>query len=109
MAESISEGMNTQMQSAMTHTETTRYLCAAAHVDEKFREYVMKHIVEEEHRAIGELYGVDIVPVVQWSFAAQKRTLYRDILLFILLAIAIVVGIQHFGTYTTYTYDYYNG
>lgn len=107
MAEQMYETMNPQLHSNMAHTETTRYLCAAAHVDPKFRDYVMKHIVEEEHRAIGELYGVDIIPIVQWGFAARQRTLSRDMVLFILLPIAIFIGIQHFGTHTSYGYDSY--
>jgi len=58
--------------SSSANIETTRYLCAAAHTDEKFRRFVLKHIVREAHRDLGEAYGVDIVPVVKWCFAAQN-------------------------------------
>jgi len=66
---------------ASAQTEITRYLCAAAHLDETFRDYVLKRIVSEEHKSLGETYGVDLVPVVKWSLAAQKRAFIRDIVL----------------------------
>ncbi len=72
------------------YIETTRYLCAAAHLDEKFRRYVLRTIIGEEHRAIGETYGVDIVPVLKVSYAAQQRTFIRDCILFVILALLII-------------------
>lgn len=69
--------------------ETTRYLCAAAHLDEDFREYAIKNVFEEEHRAVGESYGVDIIPVAKWCYAARQRVFYRDLLLFIDLLIVL--------------------
>jgi hypothetical protein len=94
----------------MTHAETTRHLCTAAHVDEKFRDYIMMHIVEEEHKAIGELYGVDIAPVLKWCFAGQHRALIRNIALFVWLLIAVIMTLQHLGTSNVYdpnTSSYY--
>jgi hypothetical protein len=76
-----------------THTETTRYLCAAAHFDEKFRNYVLSHIVEEKHKAVGELYGMDIVTIVNWCLTARLRTRIRDC---ILLFLALSIGIHYF-------------
>jgi hypothetical protein len=90
----------------LTHTETTRYLCAAAHLDENFCSYIMEQIVEEEHRAVGELYGADIVPIVKWCISTRQRTLARNIFLFGLLLIAIIVGIQLIGSRPVYSYDY---
>ena len=73
---------------AASALETTRYLCAAAHLDEDFREYAMKNVFEEEHRAVGESYGVDIFAVAKWCYAARQRVFYRDLcLVTVLLAL----------------------
>ena len=69
----------------LPYTETTRYLCAAAHLDEDFREHAIKNVFEEDHRAVGESYGVDIIPVAKWCYAARQRVFYRDLILFIAL------------------------
>jgi hypothetical protein len=75
---------------SLAHTETTRYLCAAAHIDETFRHYVLKNIVREEHQALGETYGVDITPIVKCCFAAEQRSLMRDSILTGILLLAIL-------------------
>src|SRR5258708_7090464 len=59
------------------HTETTRYLCAAAHLDTSFRNYVIKHVVEEEFKAIGESFNVDAVSVAKHCLAARRRETLR--------------------------------
>jgi len=78
-------------------TEATRYLCAAAHLDEDFREYTIKNVFEEEHLAVGESYGVDIIPVAKWCYAARQRVFYRDLFLLadllILLASVFLPGL----------------
>ncbi len=61
--------------------EVTRYMCAAVHTDEKFREYVLDDIFDKVVKAPGEAYGVDIVPVVRWAKAARTRTFIRDVFL----------------------------
>lgn len=71
-------------------TETTRYLCAAAHLDEDFREYAIKNVFEEDHRAVGESYGVDIIPVAKWCYTARQRVYYRDLILFIDLLVLLL-------------------
>src|SRR5579863_320587 len=76
------------------HTETTRYLCAAAHLDANFRNYVIKHIVEEEHKAIGESFGVDAVSVAKHCLAARRRERFRDIALVLILLVLIISQLQ---------------
>jgi len=78
----------------LKHTETTRYLCAAAYLDETFQDYVIKNIVEEEHRAVGQSYGVDVVPIVKWCFAARQRVFNRNLILALLLLVTVIVYIQ---------------
>lgn len=69
------------------YTETTRYLCAAGLQDETFRNYVFKHIVNEEYKAIGDIYGADLLPIVRSCLQGQRRAFYRDIILAIGLLI----------------------
>ncbi len=75
---------------ASSALETTRYLCAAAHLDEDFREYAMKNVFEEEHRAVGESYGVDIFAVAKWCYAARQRVFYRNLALFFVLILLLL-------------------
>lgn len=78
-------------------TDATRYLCAAAHLDARFRNYVMEHIIDEEHRALVVSYGVDVVSVVKYCLATNSRELFRDTILCTLLFVAIVAIITlHF-------------
>jgi len=37
----------------LTRTESTRYLCAAAYLDLKFRRWLHEHVIDDEHHAIG--------------------------------------------------------
>ncbi len=69
-------------------TDTTRYLCAAGHLDEDFQDYVMHHVIYEERRALGESYGVDMPAVVSWCKSGLQRINARDWCLTILLAVA---------------------
>lgn len=80
----------------LSHTETTRYLCAAAHLDTNFRNYVIKHVVEEEHKAIGESFGVDAVSVARHCLAAKRREIFRDIALLLILLVLIIARLQLF-------------
>ena len=75
--------------SAQAPTETTRYLCMGARIDQSFRDYVFKHIVREKHRAVGESHGVDIPVVVKSSYTAQHQVFIRDVILCGLLVILL--------------------
>jgi hypothetical protein len=76
------------------YTETTRYLCAAAHLNAPFRNYVIKHIVEEDHKAVGESFGADIVSIVRHCLAARQREILRDIALMLSLLVLIISGFR---------------
>jgi hypothetical protein len=84
--------MNKQFntQTSMAPTETTRYFCAAAYLDSRFRNYVMEHIVHEEHRAIVISCDVDLVPVIRYCLAAKKRELLYNSVLSALLFASII-------------------
>jgi hypothetical protein len=100
--------MNKQYNVSVAHTETTRYLCAAAHFDERFRDYVLSQVVEEKHKAIGELYGTDIIAIVNWCLSARLRTRIRDcilFLIFVIVAYPIVQDIIKKGISIPYGYE----
>lgn len=78
------------LTSAEKATETTRYMCAAGHLSENFQDYVMSNVVYEEHRALGESYGVDMPLVVSWCKAGLKRVNIRDTILTGLLLLSMV-------------------
>lgn len=89
----VSSGIQNPIVSSTTlpHTEATRYLCAAAHLDENFRNHVIHNVVEEKYRAVGESYGVDIISVVKSCLIAQRRTFIRDLILSIMLLFTILI------------------
>ncbi|MGH3721980.1 MAG: hypothetical protein ACRDRI_24675, partial [Pseudonocardiaceae bacterium] len=84
---------------------TTRYLCAAAHLDEEFCDQAIAEFLVEPVRAIPPSPGVDSAAVLREAVAAQTRRRIRDGLLLVLLIIlakvspptvvlwAVVVGI----------------
>jgi hypothetical protein len=74
-------------------TETTRYLCAAAHRDLRFRKWVIQNIVDEKYKAIGESHGVDVPTIVKHCLAARRRDTIQGFLLTILFILLIVLGV----------------
>lgn len=74
-----------------TATNTTRYLCAAGHLDEDFQDYVLRNVIHEERRALGESYGVDMLAVVSWCKAGLARINIRDSILTFLLSLHIII------------------
>jgi hypothetical protein len=56
----------------------TRYLCAAAHLNPTFRGRVIKALLEEDVRAIGESGGADLLAVLYHALNANRRRLLRD-------------------------------
>ena len=65
-------------------TESTRYLCAAVQIDEKFCDQVLEEILEEDYIAIGICHGVDLPTVLKSCLVAKERRRQRDIPLAIL-------------------------
>jgi hypothetical protein len=75
-------------------TETTRYLCAAAHLNRSYREQVLDATVRETHRAVAPSYGVDLSMVARHAVLARRRALICEAVLAALLAAAIVAIVQ---------------
>jgi hypothetical protein len=72
-------------------TETTRYLCAAVHIDDKFCTHVVNEVVDQPYRAVCPSYGVDLVAVAKHALLAQRRRMLRDIVLTGLLFLWAIV------------------
>jgi len=77
----------------LNKTDTTRYLCAAAHFDKAFRDLVLEQLVEEEYKAITVSHGVDLLTVVKHCLAARRREFIRDCLLASWFLIGILVDL----------------
>jgi hypothetical protein len=72
----------------MKTSNTTRYLCAAAHIDRTFRNQVLEKILDEEYRVISIPAGVDLLAVTKHCLDAKRRKLIRDIVISFLFIIA---------------------
>jgi hypothetical protein len=69
---------------------TTRYLCAATHLDHRYRTRVLDATVREAHRAVCPSYGVDLAVVARHAVLAHRRALLRDAGLTAILTILVV-------------------
>jgi hypothetical protein len=78
---------------ATTGTETTRHLCAAAHLDPRYREQVLDATVRETYRAVAPSPGVDLPIVARHAVVAERRALKRDGALAAILAAAVGVAL----------------
>lgn len=69
---------------------TTRYLCAAVTLDPVLERKAIDDVLEEQQRAVVTTPGVDLVTVLKYALAAQRRRLARDAVLLVLLCALIV-------------------
>ncbi|MBR7834009.1 hypothetical protein KDL01_12085 [Actinospica durhamensis] len=58
--------------------DATRYLCTAAHMDERFGRALIRNLLVREDRQPAAARGVDLVTVARHAVAARTRRLYRD-------------------------------
>ncbi|KOV84836.1 membrane protein [Streptomyces sp. NRRL WC-3618] len=59
--------------------DVTRYLCAAAYVDEEFADRVVDGVLADEVGAVAPSPGVDLVAVAHHCLAAQEMRRQRDL------------------------------
>ncbi|MGW3998022.1 hypothetical protein [Amycolatopsis sp. NPDC004772] len=71
---------------------TTRYLCAAAQLDEKFADEAIKEFLVEPFRAVPQTPGVDTTAVLREAVAARARRRIRDGVLLGLLLVMLVLN-----------------
>src|SRR3954447_23813521 len=82
-------------------TNVTRYLCAAAYLNEGYCRKVIRELVDEPHRAVVPSYGFDIGPVITHSLRARRLQLIRDLMLWVLLLGGAVVSPFSVSAYLT--------
>ncbi|GAB3987967.1 hypothetical protein GCM10029978_108870 [Actinoallomurus acanthiterrae] len=73
-------------------SNATRYLCAAAYLDEGFCRKVIGELVDPEHRAVVPSYGFDVGPVITHSVRARRLQLIRDLVIWALLIGCTVIS-----------------
>ncbi|NJM73318.1 MAG: hypothetical protein HC862_26105 [Scytonema sp. RU_4_4] len=76
----------------LKETEATRYLCAAAYIDKKFREDVIQQTIKEKYRTVAVSPGVDLQTVVKHCLLAKRLEFSRDVFLAILLVLVLIKG-----------------
>jgi hypothetical protein len=71
-------------------SNATRYLCAAAYLDQSFTNRVIRELVAS-HRAVIPSHGIDLVPVIRHCLKARTMQLVRDVLLCLLLLLGLLL------------------
>nr|WP_067032254.1 hypothetical protein [Streptomyces dysideae] len=88
-------GMTTapvHMPVGSTPGDVTRYLCAAAYVDDGFADRVVEDVLADEASAVAPSPDVDLVAVVRHCLAAQEIRHRRDLRLAAAFAVVAVVA-----------------
>jgi hypothetical protein len=65
-------------------SRSTRYLCAAAHIDDSFWTTCLREVYYQSNRAVAPSYGFELLPVLRHCLLARNMAIVRD---------AVVVGI----------------
>ncbi len=80
-------------QQAVQQDATTRYLCAAAHLDPAFRDAAIAEFLVEPVRALPPAPGIDSTAVLRDAVAARARRRLRDVVLLLLLVVLAFVSL----------------
>jgi len=72
--------------------DTTRYLCAAAHLDADYANEAIREFLVEDTRQVPPSAGLDVAAVLGEAVAARTRRKLRDIALLVLLCGFVFVG-----------------
>jgi hypothetical protein len=57
----------------------TRHLCAAAYLDDGFREIALREVYYQPRRMVAPSYGFDLVPVLGHCLRARNAAIFRDL------------------------------
>jgi hypothetical protein len=60
-------------------TTATRHLCAAAYLDEDFRDTALREVYYQNRRVVAPSYGFDLVPVLAHGLRARNAAMVRDV------------------------------
>lgn len=66
----------------------TRHLCAAAHLDETFRETSLREVYHQPRRLVAPSYGFALVPVLAHCLRSRTMAILRDAAIVITFAVA---------------------
>jgi hypothetical protein len=75
-------------------SDTTRYLCAATHLDRHYRRRVVDATLRDAHQAVCPSYGVDLAVVARHAAAAHHRALLQDFALATILIVGVVFAVS---------------
>ena len=76
-------------------SETTRFLCTAPHLDDRYARRVVDEVVVDPHRAVVPSLGIDMGIVLRHCFAARRRQNVRDGLIAVILIAALPVILDY--------------
>ena len=76
-------------------SETTRFLCTAPHLDDRYARRVVDEVVVDPHRAVVPSLGIDMGIVLRHCFAARRRQNVRDGLIALILIAALPVILDY--------------
>ncbi|MEU4692940.1 hypothetical protein [Actinoplanes sp. NPDC023714] len=74
----------------MDFTTATRHLCAAAYLDEDFRDTALREVYRQPRRAVAPSYGFTLGPVLGHCLRARTVALIRDGLVVAIVAAAVL-------------------
>jgi hypothetical protein len=72
--------------------DTTRYLCAAAHLDSNYADQAIREFLNEETRPVPPSPGVDAAAVLGEAVAARTRRKLRDVALIALMIVFAILA-----------------
>jgi len=77
-------------------SETTRYLCAAAHLDSGFARQAIHQLMGSAYETLVPSHGVDTGTVLRHCFAARRRQIVRDVLVTVIVLgiVALALGLR---------------
>jgi hypothetical protein len=78
-------------------TDSTRYLCAAVHLESRLADRAVREILDEEFRAPPWSPGVDLALVLRHAVAAQGRQVLRDVALTVALLACVIFFFRQSG------------
>ena len=91
-------GLRRAMRPVEDRDDTTRYLCAAAHLDEEFANETIREFLVEDTRPVPPSAGVDAAAVLGEAVAARTRRKLRDIgVIVLLIGMLFVVPVEMLG------------
>ena len=85
---------------AATRSETTRFLCTAPHLDDRYARRVIEDVAGAPHRAVVPSLGLDMSIVLRHCFAARRRQIIRDTLIAAIVVsfLPVLLDYHHLAT-----------